>query len=246
MLQVLQSFSNHSLRYFVIQVPVPGLGFPCAHCAGSRVAQCCQRCWAQQTPHQGALSLSPLVSKVPGFGHGQKQLMRFPPQADLSGVAAGGSPRASLGCALCVLLEGWFVLLLFLEIRSSQGRLSRDNAHSSLSGGAHAQNVSAYALPPVAAGRCRGWVCPRPGQLQATTSRPASLGQLQHTHPQLPQPLLLPVQGGFHKVQVYLCLVYVDQSKSATARGTGSSQRQEEEMWEAKRSFILFVHKLCF
>lgn len=121
-----------------------------------------------------------------------------------------------------------------------------------LSGGVHAQTVSAYALPPVAAeGRCRqarGRVCPRAvgrGQLQATAGRPASLGELQPAHPQLSWLLLLPVQGGFHKVQVYLYLLCVDQSKRTTAQGTGSSQRQEEEMWEAKRKVLCCLCTSC-
>lgn len=43
---------------------------------------------------------------------------------------------------------------------------------------------------------------------------------------------------------LYLYLVYVDQSKYTTALGTGSSQRQEEEVWEAK--FDAVSAKLLF
>jgi len=43
------------------------------------------------------------MPKVLGFGHGQNQLIRSPPQGDLLGVEAGDSPGVRLGCALRVL-----------------------------------------------------------------------------------------------------------------------------------------------
>lgn len=70
---------------------MPGLGFACACCAGSGVAWCCRQRWAQQSPHREALGSSLLVPEVPGFGHGQKQLMCSAPQGDLRGVEAGAA-----------------------------------------------------------------------------------------------------------------------------------------------------------
>lgn len=89
----------------MIQVPMPGLGFTPARRAGSGVARHRRRCWARQSSHQRALRLAPL-----GTAHARgARLWSRPKAADAlpssgrAAVEAGGSPRARLGCALPVL-----------------------------------------------------------------------------------------------------------------------------------------------